>query len=311
MRLVETTLPGGMNQIFTQASYLLHETGLGLRRGGWMNWAAVSTVTILLFLFGISLQTSWQIERFLGQAGSQVEISVYLQPETKGETLLPAVIKLPEVANVEVVTKEEAWKDLLVDLGAADITGATEGLTGNPLVDELKVKARSATQVPELAKRLAQTQGVDGVQYLDEALRNLNQLNKGLSQVSIIVIGILTLTAVSVITTTIRLIVMARHHEIEIMQLVGATTTWIYLPFILQGLAFGLVGAAIAWVFLTGCQRFIYHLFTQQPHFLQVLASSLELSWSQSLLLPFVLLGFGSLVGFAGSILAVRRFAFR
>lgn len=311
MRLVGAAVPGEINQVLTQVSYLLHETGLGLRRGGWMNWAAISTVTILLFLFGISLQTSWQVERLLTQAGSQVEISVYLQPQIQGEALLPTVMKLPDVANVEVITKEAAWKQLLVDLGAANIAGATEGLTANPLVDELKVKAETAAQVPQLAQRIAQIQGVDGVQYLNEALKNLNRLSQGFSQMSVMVVGILTLTAIAVITTTIRLIVMARHHEIEIMQLVGATATWIYLPFILQGLAFGLVGAAIAWAFLASCQQFVDHLFSHQSHLLQILGNSLHLSWSQTLLLPLILLGFGSLIGFVGSLLAVRQFAFR
>jgi cell division transport system permease protein len=43
-------------QFLTKLDYLLRETLLGLRRGGWMNWAAISTVTVLLFLFGVSLQ---------------------------------------------------------------------------------------------------------------------------------------------------------------------------------------------------------------------------------------------------------------
>ncbi|XPM55916.1 MAG: hypothetical protein EDM05_051395 [Leptolyngbya sp. IPPAS B-1204] len=49
-----------MLQVLTKSDYLLRETLIGLKRGGWMNWAAVSTVTVLLFLFGISLQASWQ-----------------------------------------------------------------------------------------------------------------------------------------------------------------------------------------------------------------------------------------------------------
>jgi cell division transport system permease protein len=51
-----------MFQFITKLDYLLRETFLGLRRGGWMNWAAVSTVTVLLFLFGMGLQVSWKLE---------------------------------------------------------------------------------------------------------------------------------------------------------------------------------------------------------------------------------------------------------
>ncbi|MFN5261444.1 MAG: ABC transporter permease, partial [Pseudanabaena sp.] len=52
-------------RFFTKIDYLLRETFLGLRRGGWMNWAAISTVAVLLFLFGASLQISWQLENVL------------------------------------------------------------------------------------------------------------------------------------------------------------------------------------------------------------------------------------------------------
>jgi cell division transport system permease protein len=311
MRSIWGTLPDSFSQIFTKLDYLLHETGLGLRRGGWMNWAAISTVTVLLFLFGISLQVSWQMEGLLNQVGSQFEVSVYLQPGVQATTLRPAILKLPEVAEVEVISKDQAWKELLTDLGAADIVGAAAGLEENPLVDELKVKAHTSAKVPELAQQLAQIQGIDAVQYLNEALKNLAQLNRGLSQISFTVVSLLTLTAIAVITTTIRLIVMARRHEIEVMQLVGATTTWIYLPFILQGLTFGLAGAAIAWSFMTVIQTSVHQLLAQQPNFLPFLVQSLQLSSGQLIWLPLILLGFGSLVGLVGSLFAVRRFAFR
>ncbi|NJR57212.1 MAG: ABC transporter permease [Acaryochloris sp. CRU_2_0] len=295
----------------TKLGYLGQETWRGLRRGGWMNWAAISTVTVLLFLFGISLQTSWQVSGLLNQLGSQLEVSVYLEPGLSGQVMRPTVLQFPEVASVEVIEKDEAWKSLLQDLGQTDIEGATEGLGQNPLVDELKVNARSAAQVPQLAQKLARVRGVDGVEYLDEALKNLIEINRGFSRLSIVVIGLLTLTAIAVITTTIRLIVISRHQEIEVMQLVGATKMWIYLPFILQGVTFGIIGAAISWGFLSGIRQFIYRLLTDQPNFLKVVSDGLRLSNSQLILLPLILLGFGSLVGLVGSLFAVRRFALR
>lgn len=276
-----------------------------------MNWAAISTVTVLLFLFGISLQTSWQVSGLLNQMGSRLEVSVYLRPEVSGQVLSPTISQYPEVAQVQVIPKDQAWRDLLQDLGQTDIDGATEGLGQNPLVDELKVSARSAALVPQLAQKLAREPGVDGVEYLDEALQNLVQLSQGFSRVSVVVIGLLTLTAIAVITTTIRLIVISRHQEIEVMQLVGATRLWIYLPFLLQGIAFGIVGAAISWGCLSATRQFMQHLLTEQPNFLTAVSEGLRLSSAQLLLLPLILVGFGSLVGLVGSLFAVRRFAFR
>lgn len=299
-----------MLRFVTKLDYLLRETLLGLKRGGWMNWAAVSTVTVLLFLFGLSLQASWQFERLLNQFGSQLEISAYLEPTVNGPQVEPSITALEDVAAVTLVTRDEAWKTLLEAMGLSDIAGATQQLSGNPLVDELKVRAASSEAVPDLAVRVAAIEGVDAVQYVDEAVRRITELNEGLSVISIVIVSLLILTAIAVITTTIRLIVMARRQEIEVMQLVGATATWIYFPFILQGIAFGFVGALMAWGGLLGVQQSIHHLLARQPDFIQYLAQDTGVS-TRPLMLPLILLALGTSVGLMGSLFAVRRHAAR
>jgi cell division transport system permease protein len=276
-----------------------------------MNWAAVSTVTVLLFLFGISLQTSWQLEGLLNQFGSQLELSVYLDTGVQAQDLQAIVTALPGVASINMVSKEAAWDNLMHEMNLSDIQGVTEQLDGNPLVDELKVKAQNSEIVPVLAKKLQTLQGVDQVQYVDEAVQRIAQLNQGLNWVSLGMTTVLSLTAIAVVTTTIRLIVMARRREIEVMQLVGATATWIYLPFILQGLLLGTVGAIVAWGLILGLQEFIGTLLVQQPEFIQFLTAGMQLSTQEVILLPLALLGLGVLVGLMGSLIAVRRVATR
>ncbi|MHC5826761.1 MAG: cell division protein FtsX, partial [Nostoc sp.] len=179
----------------------------------------------------------------------------------------------------------------------------------NPLVDEMKVKARNSQVVPNLATQLAKLPGVETVQYIDEAIKRIAQLHQGLNWITLIITIILTLSAIAVTTTTIRLIVMARRQEIEIMQLVGATSAWIYLPFILQGISFGLVGGAIAWSFISVIQQFLGKLLVNQPEFIQVITDRVQLTTAEILLLPLILLSFGAAVGLMGSLFAVRRFA--
>lgn len=300
-----------MLQIFTKSDYLLRETLLGLKRSGWMNWAAVSTVTVLLFLFGMSLQASWQLDGLVNQFGSQLEVSVYLETGVQADDLKPLVRSMPEVTSVISIPKEEAWGELVKDLGLSDIQGASEQLNGNPLVDQMTVKARSSEAVPVLAAKLKQVQGVEEVKYVDEAVKRLAQLNQGLNWVSLGITTMLTLTAIAVINTTIRLIVMARRREIEVMQLVGATDTWIYLPFVLQGLILGGVGALIAWGLIAGVQEFLANLLAQQPEFIKFLTDGMQLTAQESLSLPLILLGLGGSVGLMGSLFAVRRFSLR
>ncbi len=300
-----------MGKFFTKASYLLRETLLGLQRGGWMNWAAVSTIMVLLFLFGMSLQATWQVESLLNQFGSQLEIAVYLDSGVAADSLSDRISSLAQVAQVETVTKEQAWTQLSEELGIADLPGATEQLKGNPLVDEIKVKVKTSEAVPAVAAQLENLPGVDEVLYITEAVQRLTELNQGLQYVSLGVLAILSLTAIAVITTTIRLIVMARRREIEVMQLVGATSVWIYMPFILQGITFGLMGAFIAWALLVGTHQSLQRLSAQQPEFLQFLAVGLQFTPKQLILLPTALFALGGLVGLLGSLVAVRKFAVR
>ncbi len=311
MRMPTLAFPLPFKVTMTQAQYLLQETVKGLRRGSWMNWAAVSTVTVLLFLLGLSLQTNWQVNGLLNQAGSQLEISVYLKPNIAGNTLQQQIQQFPNVTSVSLVPRDEAWKQLISELGATDLQGATDALGQNPLVDELRIQSKSASEMPKLAQILTNFPEVDYVSYLNEVMQNLVQLNRGLGQMGWAVIGLLTLTALAVINTTIRLIVVARHQEIEVMQLVGATTTWIYLPFLLQGVFFGLIGGGAAITLMAGARQFMQQLLRQQPEFLQTLAQDLQLSPIQSIALPLTLLIFGGCIGLTGSFLAVRRFILR
>ncbi len=294
----------------TKTDYLLRETLRGLRRGGWMNWAAISTMTVLLFLFGVSLQASWQVEGLLNQFGSQLVISTYLESGVDASSLSGQVSKLPGVVNVEAVSKEQAWAELTADLGLSDVSNASAQLKGNPLVDELKVKARDAQEVPQLAETLKNMSGVNDVLYVSEVIQQLRELNQGLRWVSMTVVSLLSLTAVSVVTTTIRLIAIARRHEIEVMQLVGATRNWIYLPFLIQGAAFGIVGASGSWGLLLLAQKALKSIAaSQQPAFIEFLVNGLQLTPRQGILLPLALVVLGTGIGLVGSVLAVKKVA--
>ncbi len=297
-------------RFFTKIDYLLRETFLGLRRGGWMNWAAISTVAVLLFLFGASLQISWQLENVLGQLGSQLEISVYLDENVVGESMQPRLLLVDGVAAAKLIPKEDAWQNLMKDLGKNDLNQATQQLGGNPLVDEFKVRAVSSDRVPDVAKRISGLKGINEVWYTNEVVERIGQLRRALSNSSVAIVAIFTVIAIAVITTTIRLIVLARRREIEVMQLVGATAVWIYFPFVLQGVFFGITGAGTAYLMLMLSTNLLGGAIVNQPELIKSLTLGLTNDLRVQLLLPAVLVGFGSVIGVLGSLLAVRRFSF-
>ncbi len=276
-----------------------------------MNWAAISTVTVSLFLFGLSLQTSWQLDALLAHFGSQLEISVYLQPDVSGQDVLEQVQALPTVQQVRVVSKEEAWQSLLYELRVSDPEQATQQLEGNPLVDELKVMAFSPQAVPNLVERLTTLPQVDYCVYVNEAREQFEQLQAGLSWVSLSLISILSITAIAVVTTTLHLIAVARRNELEIMQLVGATKVWIIIPFICQGILFGLAGGTLSLILITTLRTLIAQFLFTDQEFLRFLTEQLTLTSLQMSILPLILLSLGGGIGLISSYLALRRLALR
>lgn len=300
-----------LSRFLNKIRYLLQETFLGLRRGGWLNWAAVSTLLVLLFLVGIGVELSWGVDATVQSLGGQLEISVYLEPERQGVELQPQVAQLPHVAEVKVITKDQAWRNLLLEMGIQDEAAMETQLGENPLVDALRVKADSTEALGEVAEQIRQLEGVDEVYYGDRIVEQLAQLQDMLRLGSLTITGVLALTAVAVITTTIRLIVMARRREIEVMQLVGATAAWIYLPFILQGCLFGVISAVGAWGLILGSQQLLQELLEQliALPFLKVM--QVDRSQLEFWLLPSMLLGMGVFLGTTSSLIAVRKSAGR
>ncbi len=290
-----------VQQVVTRADFILKETLTGLRRGGWMNWAAVSTLVILLFLFGFGTRLSWQLQNAVAALGSQLEVSVYLTPEASGKKLLQTAEKVEGVQSVTLQTKKDALSQLQKEMGVKQ--DLTKALEGNPLVDSLRVKVSTPEQVNTVAEQLKAIPGVAQTRYGGEAANRLTQIDKTVRWIGLGVTGLLGFTAVAVITTTIRLVVLSRRKEIEVMQLVGAAPIWIYMPFLLEGLTLGLVAAMIAWGGLHYTDQFLAQQIQVNVPFVV-----LEVTEEQANLLPWILVGSGVGLGSLGSLLAVSKY---
>jgi len=263
----------------------------------------VLTVAVLLFLFGFGFNIATQIDTAFQQLGSRLEITAYLEPNQAPEPIQTQLQQLPHVSQVILVSKDQAWQELLNDLGASDITTAAEnqGLLQNPLVDEFKIVAQRGEDVPGLADAVKTIPGVNAVQYLDQALASLQNLSQSAQRVGAIVVMALAVTAVAVIATVMQLLAVVRKPEIEIMELVGATPRWIYLPFLVQGAGLGMMGGLLAWGGIRITEQAILQWLSQQGDLLKLLGQLLADSVLGGLGLLGVLLLLGAVVGLVGS----------
>jgi cell division transport system permease protein len=240
-----------------RAQFVLSEIGIGIRRNLTMTVAVVVTVAISLALFGSGLLIRAQVDAMKDFWYDKVEVSVYLcgeasQARTCGGSAVTdeqrpssgrprgdarGADRLLRVAGRGVRAVPQAVR------GLADLV---ENVTADALPESFRVKLEDPTQFAVVADAFASRPGVEEVQDQKALLEGFfNVLNK-LQLIALIIAGVQVVAAVLLISNTIRVAAHSRRRETGIMRLVGASNLYIQLPFLLEGVLAGLVGAGLA-----------------------------------------------------------------
>jgi cell division transport system permease protein len=229
-----------------KVKFFLGEVLRNFSRNTGMQVTAIGTVAITIVLLGLFLFVRGAVADAGRQLLDQIEVSAYLRSDVTPAQITAighALAADPRVASAQFVSKKQ---------GLAELRARTQGtidtalLTENPLPDKYRIKARLPDDVPAVAANVRRLTGVDKVVYGQKIVARLLQLGAVLRRIGITVIVVFFVVAGIIISNTIRLTVFARRREIAIMQLVGATSTYIRLPFICEGLLDGVVGALLA-----------------------------------------------------------------
>jgi cell division transport system permease protein len=241
-----------------RASFVLSEIGIGLRRNLTMTVAVVVTVAISLALFGSGLLIRKQVETMKDFWYDRVEVSVYLcgeastgaqcqgvpvtdeQRRSIGEHLRA----LPQVQEVFYESQEEAYQRFREQF--ADSPDLVDNVTADALPESYRVKLVDPTQFDVVASAFAERPGVEQVQDQKALLEDFFDVLNKLQLLALIIAGVQVFAAVLLISNTIRVAAFSRRRETGIMRLVGASNLSIQLPFLLEGVLAGLVGAGIA-----------------------------------------------------------------
>jgi cell division transport system permease protein len=241
-----------------KVKFFLGEVLRNFSRNTGMQLTAIGTVAITIVLLGLFLF----VRAALADAGNrlldQIEISAYLRPDAtaaQAAAIGGFLAKDPRIASAQFVPKKQGLAELRARTrGAID----TELLTENPLPDKFRIRVREPEQVDSVAATVRRLTGVDNVVYGQKIVQRLLALGGVLRRVGIGLILAFVGVASIIISNTIRLTVFARRREIAIMQLVGATNTYIRLPFICEGLLDGLIGALVALALLAGARAALW-----------------------------------------------------
>ncbi len=241
-----------------KVKFFLGEVLRNFTRNAGMQLTAIGTVAITIVLLGLFLFVRGALAGIGAQLLDQIEISAYLgtdETPAQAAALRAQIASDPRVASVEFVPKKE---------GLAELRERTKGvidtalLTENPLPDKLRVKVRVPEQVPAVAASIKRLNGIDNVVYGQTIVQRLLQLIAVMREVGIGVIAVFLAVAGIIISNTIRLTVFARRREISIMKLVGASNTYVRLPFICEGLLDGIVGSLVAIAVLVAAHAWLW-----------------------------------------------------
>ena len=271
--------------------------------------ATVTMVFMLVMLSGLVLVLSG-LEAGLQFVESKVEVQAFLNDgvATGRITDLQAQVSaLPEVASVTYTTKEQAlaeWRAEQAAQGRPDLTAATGT---NPIPASLNVKLRDTHQYGHVVEVLQSAQGVvSDVLETQRVVDALVAITGVLRTIGLVVLVLVGLTVLFIVVNTIRMAVMARAEEIEIMRLVGATDAFIRWPFILEGLLVGLLGALVTLGILAFAAPSISQLGS-------TVLREVPIGFDQRLgqQLVVLVLGAGALLGSLGATISVRSYLIR
>jgi cell division transport system permease protein len=224
------------------------EALLGFRRAPLLSVLGVTTIAFSLFAFGLFGLVALNIRAALRQVEERVEVRVFLGDSTPPAVVMEAkraVERLPGVAGVTYVSPQEAVRRARKELATFGDLWEDALLPGS-LDVRLAPGARDPANVRSIAARARAVPGVEDVRYGEEWVRKLDQI-RTLSTTTGIMLGFaFAAVALIIIASTIRMTVLARAEEIGVMRLVGATDAFIRLPFLVDGLAKGILGGILA-----------------------------------------------------------------
>jgi cell division transport system permease protein len=221
----------------------------GLWRNAVMSLAATITlILMLLLLSGLVIMLSG-LQAGIQFVEQKVEVIGYINDGVATERIVELqdrLESLPEVASVDYVTKDEALEQFRRDLAAQGKEDLTRFTNTNPIPASLNVKLRDPRVAGDVVDVLQEPPGViSEVQETEKVVDAIVTISGVLRTIGLIVLVMVGLTVLFIVVNTIRMAVMARADEIEIMRLVGASDAFIRWPFIFEGLFVGLLGAAV------------------------------------------------------------------
>ena len=226
----------------------LREVLLAFKRAPLLAMLGVTTIAFSLFAFGLFGLVAINIKSALLEIEDRVEVRAFLiegARDAQVEELMQGINKIPQVAGVGYVSPDSALQRARAEL--EEFRDVMEGAMLPGSVElRLKEGARDPETVQAISRRLQTYPVVEEVRYGREWVEKLYRIRNVAGVAGSVLGSVFALVAIIIIGSTIRMAILARTKEIEIMRLVGATNNFVRLPYLIDGTLKGLAGGLIA-----------------------------------------------------------------
>jgi cell division transport system permease protein len=289
-------------------------------RNGFVSFASVLMMVFTLCVIGLAMFTGVILSSTLDEFRSKADMNVYFTtdaPEDRILELKSSLVALPEVAVVTYITRASALASFRERHQNDQLTlQALEELGDNPLGAVLNVKAKEITQYDGIVTFLNDQdalgaggpQIIEKINYYDAehraAVDRLAQITDSAKWIGIVIILIFVAMTIAISFNTLRLAIYSSRDEIQVMRLVGATKSYIRAPFMVEGVLYGLIAAAITLLLM---YPLTWWLGSETANFFGGI-NVFNYFISHFAIFFFIIAGSGIVLGAVASFLAVRRY---
>jgi cell division transport system permease protein len=294
-----------------KVDYIARETFTNLRRNITLSFAAIMTVAVSLSLFGSTLLIRMGVDNVSARWRDGIELIAFLKNDITDEqrTAIEDLIEeSPDIAEDWRYVDPEASKEEALRLFARNeaMKAKIEGGTRVPDSYRLKPVSSNIDLMGGLGEQLAAQPGVLGVRDVSDSVKTVKGVSNFMQSVMLVAGVVLLAAALLLILNAIRMAMFARRREIEVMKLVGATNWFIRVPFMLEGMIQGVIGAGLALGGVLVLDRFMQAA-AQNEDYRAILEGFVATSFELWLTGATVVV-LGAVIGAAGSGWALIRF---
>ena len=273
-----------------------------------MSIASICVLLSCLVLIGSASMIFLNINSLVERIEDENVIMVYINDDATDAQIDEMGRQISSISNVdklEFIPKEEAWAEQLDTMEEAQAQFFTSVSTDIPLPDAYKVTVADLALFNNTVSQIKALDNIYTVRENTDLAKKLDTISHGISIIAIIIIAVLFAISLFIISNTIKLTVYSRRLEISIMKSVGATNSFVRLPFVVEGIILGIISGAVSLGVVWGIYELAINQFSDL--FTSIGVTPLEFS-NYALIMLGVFLAIGIISGVGGSLITMRKY---